>query len=349
MVGPENNKVCVILGAGASYDVKTPGSRVIQERCRPPLADFLFDALNDFTWQALRAYPGARFLRARLEMDNAQAIGLEDALLGYAIHENEPIRQQFKHIPPYLRDLLFECSQSYIQDPDGCIQLITELLAEHSYEVLFLTLNYDNLLEKALTLFDPDYRFENLSDYISPTRPAKVVKLHGSINWFIGLSDGREPWQYYVDLLDLSEKHVDSDVVVRNGVPRVNDARYEHRWLYPVLTAPLAGRGLADAVCPAEHLDFVRRFLATTAKILVIGTSGQDQDLLALLDESMPEDPSRMVHFVGHDDSRTEVALARFKDGVSILRDNPLVSAHYGGFQSYVSGSNNRRFVEHGL
>ncbi len=340
------NKICVILGAGASFDVRTPGSRVMNEECRPPLANSLFDALNDATWQSLQTYSGARFLRARLELDSARAIGLEEALLGYANHESEPIRQRFKHIPPYIRDLLFQCSETYIRDPDGYIQLVTELLAEHSFEVLFLTLNYDTLLEKALTLFDPDYEFQELPYYISPARTAKVVKLHGSINWFIGFPEGSESWQYYVDHLDLSEKPNDSDVVVLNSVHKINDYRSNNRWWYPVLTAPLAGKGLADAVCPAEHIDFVREFLASAGKILVVGTSGQDQDLLGLLDESMAESLKPMVHFVGAGDSLTEESLARFKQAVGAFRNNPLVTTHYGGFQNYVAGTNFRRFVE---
>ena len=135
-------------------------------------------------------------------------------------------------------------------------------------------------------------------------------------------------------------------MVVREGIGRVNDSTYEGKWWYPVLTTPLAGKGLVDAVCPGDHFEYVRQFLPKCSKILVIGTSGQDQDLLTLLNDSLPERDTRLIHFVGDGESRTEESLARFKGGVTNFQTN-LVITYCGGFQNYLTGSNYRRFVEH--
>ena len=341
------NKVCVILGAGASHDIKTQGSRIINELCQPPLAASLFNIRNDMTWQAIAPYTGARFLRAKLESDTASGVTFEDALRNYASHQSKPIRESFKHVPPYLRDLLCQCSEYYIRDPDGYIQLVTELLAESDSEVLFLTLNYDDLLERALSAYSPIYSFNNMHDYISADGAAKVVKLHGSINWFKRLSTLEHgDWQHIVDQLDLSQMRSDSEVIITNKIDKVCSKSFNNRWLYPVLTAPLAGKGLTDAVCPPDHIRFTAQFLATCSKILVIGTSGLDVDLLTLLEDSIPSGTARLIHFVGYDATLTSDALTRFKRQVTGFRNNPLLTAYDGGFQKYVGGPDYRRFVQ---
>jgi hypothetical protein len=50
-----------------------------------------------------------------------------------------------------------------------------------------------------------------------------------------------------------------SEWVARDGKAR----------LYPALTAPLAGKGHLDLVCPGEHLDALRSFLRQCGDLLI--------------------------------------------------------------------------------
>ena len=346
----ETTKVCVILGAGASYDVRSDASPVITPKLRPPLAESLFDAGNPEFWRVLQRYSGASFLAQNLITDLANGTGLEDALGHYAEHPSEQLRQRFKHIPPYLRDLLWQCSENYTKIPSGYVRLVTQLLAEHPHEVMFIVMNYDNFLEKALTLFDGSYTFDRLPYYIAQHRSAKIVKLHGSIDWFRPMPREDLTWDQCVERLNIEQPYPDIKVIDLG--PHTRDILGpESSWgldrapyVYPVLTAPLAGKGLAAAVCPGTHQSFAREFLATCEKVLVVGTSGADDDLLDLLDSSMNVESTKLIHFVGHG-AGANAALTDFQKGVGVFRDFPRVNQFKGGFQEYVNGPDFKAFA----
>lgn len=116
-------KACVILGAGASYDVRGEGSPVINDDFRPPLAIDLFDIdRHPAYWQVMQHYNGAKFLGQRLAQKSlAGAIDIENELKTYAEHKNKVIREHFKHIPAYLRDLLYLASTQYTHEPSSYI------------------------------------------------------------------------------------------------------------------------------------------------------------------------------------------------------------------------------------
>lgn len=178
------SRVCVILGAGASCDVAGEGSLIIEPEFRPPLASELFDIRNyPQNWAVLSPYRGARVLTQMLApLISSGQIDVESALRKYAEHTDSQIREQFKHIPPYLRDLIYRASTGYTSIPSCYVRLVVELLAERPHEVLFLLLNYDNLLETALSQFSPKFTFNNIEDYVPIEQNFMVVKLHGSIN-----------------------------------------------------------------------------------------------------------------------------------------------------------------------
>ena len=114
------------------------------------------------------------------------------------------LREHYKHVPPYLRDLLMMCSYEYTPYPSSYIQLVQALLAEKPSDVLFIVLNYDDLLEQALYRFTGgEIRFESLDDYVRADRPVKLVKLHGSINWFKPIGSVSGDWKSLVERSDV--------------------------------------------------------------------------------------------------------------------------------------------------
>lgn len=342
-------KACVILGAGESFDVANRGNHVDRQDLQPPLAYELFDttrrsgAFNAY----LEQYHGAEFLaRDIAPLLQRSEVGLEEQLRHYAEHRTERIRQHYKHIPAYLRDLLWACSEQYVRMPGCYVQLVIKLLAETPHDVLFLVLNYDTLLEKALTSYEPTWQFKELSDYVDPQRTAKVIKLHGSVNWFVRLA-GPEVWETYVEEEDVLRKPDPDAILVREDVSSVKQIRVDRRRLYPVLTAPLAGKAVSDMVCPDSHQAVAKEFLQDCDKFLIIGTSGQDEDLLNFLSTSVHSQVP-LIHFVGVG----EVAMTEhnFENAIRpfSIRHGSVPRVLYDkGFQSYASSEDLKLFAEY--
>ncbi len=344
-------KVCVILGAGASHDIAGEGSPLINSDFQPPLALDLFDiARHPAYWNVMQHYNGAAVLSQELApLILSGEISIEKELRRYAEHKDERIRQNFKHIPAYLRDLLFRASTEYTHVPSSYMRLIIKLLADYPHDVLFITLNYDNLLESALERFDSRLQFRGIEEYVADGRQAMVVKLHGSINWFRRLPGGKgAQWNSTVADLDISEKVPEGSILIADKVHTVGqEIRDEHK-LYPILTAPLAGKGLIDVVCPESHATAAKQFMNTCGKFLIIGTSGLDDDLLSLLNSAVIPNSRPIVHIVdtGEGAKKTRV---RFEEGVRAFRktrQNPSESTFNEGFRNYLSSQQLRVFIE---
>ena len=343
-------KACVILGAGASHDVRNEGSLVGNEDLQPPLATDLFNIARHpvYSSYVLNKYPGAHFLAQLLgPVISSGEQGVEDALRRFATHPDEQMRQHFKHVPAYLRDLIHFTTKGYVDIPGCHIQLVAGLLADVPHHVLFIVINYDTLLERALTQYrHQEYRFTSLQNYLAPDRRAKVLKLHGSTNWFAEIGSNESGWEALVERLDITQRPHENNIFVAEGVIDVR-APYDktREYLYPMITAPLAEKTLSDVVCPASHLGTVQRFLWACHKFLVIGTSGLDRDLFELL-QSAIDAPKPLVHFVGKGEPLNGT-IERFEKGVAAFRRRvlPGESNHDDGFRTYVSGQHFRSFL----
>ena len=165
------HKACVILGAGASKDISGEGSsiKLLGKDWQPPLAKDLFDISHHPRYQEiLSKYPGADVLTQKLApLILSGQISVEKALRKYAEHSNALMQAHFKHIPPYIRDLIYCSSTRYTHSPSSYVQLVIDLLAEHPHDLLFIVLNYDNFLESALSSFNPKHQFDSIDKYLS--------------------------------------------------------------------------------------------------------------------------------------------------------------------------------------
>jgi hypothetical protein len=345
------SKACVVLGAGESCDVAGEGSPIIKRDFQPPLALDLFD-INGHPayWDVMQHYDGAAILSQDLApLILSGEISIEKELRRYAEHRDQRIRQHFKHIPAYLRDLLFRASREYTHVPSSYVRLIIKLMAENPHDVLFLVLNYDNLLESALRRFDSNLQFTQIEQYVASNREAKVVKLHGSIGWFRRLPGGTAAdWNSAVADLDISKLLTEEAILIKDGIRIVRDSVEDDHRLYPILTAPLAGKGLIDVVCPQSHVATAQQFMNDCDKFLIIGSSGLDEDLLALLDSAVIPKSRPIVHVVDKD-GRAEKTWAHFEEGVRAFRkarQNPSERIFNGGFRNYLSSQQLRVFLE---
>ena len=345
-------KACVILGAGASYDVWDRGALTRDPKLKPPLAKELFDITQKDAYQPILAtYPGAHFLAQGIasKISSGEA-SIEQELLRLASHHDPRTKEQFKHIPPYLRDVLDMVSRGYVDIPSCYAQLVQVLLADYPHNVLFLLLNYDNLLEQALETIDDQFKFDSIANYTDPNLQAKVVKLHGSINWFRTFGTEPHDWLECVKQRDIFERIPEGQIIVDGGVRIVRNHGSAQK-LYPLLTAPLAGKVLTDAACPTSHQTLAGEFLRDCKKFLIIGTSGLDADLLDLLDESIPDGGSISKYLVGGVEG-IEATKDRFDNGVAAFRicspgPNMEWKTYTGGFRQYVSSEGMRDFAEY--
>ena len=347
-------KLCIILGAGASWDVGNSGSPVVNGGLRPPLARELFDFANRDEFRAiLDEYEGAVALAQTLaSKSNDSSFDLEQELRRISEHPSDWMRDHYKHIPPYLRDLLLMCSYEYTTYPSCYVQLVQALLADEPSDVLFLVLNYDDLLEQALYLFTGgSISFESLGDYVREDRPVKVLKLHGSINWFKSIGPQNGDWKTLVKGSDVLAKPADSEIHVATKRGKSDQARtyaieVAGQRAYPVLTAPLAGKGVTAAVCPNAHLETAREFLSDCRRFLIIGASGIDTDLLDLLQQSVKVS-SPWAQVVSGSEGQGKEVLRRFASkgllGAVMSLDGQL--AFNGGFERYVSSGTLLNFL----
>lgn len=348
MVDQSRRKVCVILGAGASNDVRNAGAAVLNEGLRPPLARDLFnlDQHADFR-PILAEYEGAVVLAQHLAPRSGHpGFDLEKELRRLAEHPEDQIREHYKGIPPYLRDLLMMCSYNYASYPSCYIQLVQALLGEVPSDVLFLVLNYDDLLEQALYRFsNGTIRFESIEDYVRPDQCVRVIKLHGSINWFKPIGPAHNDWKALLRTTNVLSKHLDNQVHVvgRKGEhvqSRTYQIEIDGQRVYPILTAPLAGKGTAEVVCPVSHFAKAHEFLRDCSRFLIIGSSGLDTDLLDLLKVSVRVNFPQ-IQFVCGSESRGQEVRERFESHIPIFKrltsPEGRAPAFDGGFESYVA------------
>jgi hypothetical protein len=311
----------VLLGAGASKDAASPDANLSDELAPPPLANELFGT----PWgDILRLYPRVQAV-APLIRDAMKGLGeagevraaqgLED-FLRTAIKESphEHLQAAYRQIPFYLQHVLYRVSEDYGEDPDNYFRLVHTILASVR-RVEFVTLNYDTLLDRALTAVT-NRPFDSIGAYVAYNW--SLTKLHGSINWNVDIagSEGYGPsrldlvaapghWETtatrgfienFEEFIDdhggLASLTVDNArIEVAGPEEGLTDMRGgdERRLRYPALAVPL---GPDDTlICPEQHRDHLARSLRErdTIDLLVIGYSGLDQQVLSLFARSERE------------------------------------------------------------
>jgi hypothetical protein len=344
-------KAVVILGAGASYDVSNGSTPIKNGAYRPPVARYLFKA--DF-WNIRQQYTGAVVFGTNLGSSvslQQNTFNLEEQLTDYANHPNPVVRRHFLDVPPYLRDLLNACTSNYVDIPDNYIQLVRLLLQEQTHEIMFIVLNYDTLLEKAILSYDRAFSMHSFDDYINSDRQASVIEVHGSTNWGIPMGQVNRAFLDELDRFEprfASRAFSDSDIVIEDSI-NVSTVDWNHQGtrLYPRLSAPIREKTF---VCPVSHQIHLMDFVSDCHKFLIIGTSGLDEDLLTALSKACSASPGHVVHYVGDGSvsqvqERFEAAILPFK---MVGPSQPPPRLFSAGFNNYVGSGEIRAFLTAG-
>ena len=286
-------KLTVVLGAGASYGIADPdGTEIKDAGWQPPLANELFGPRPAFEG-LLDRYPGAAMLGAKLRaLSRSNGLEIEKELRKYADSHDPNTQRLFKEVPFYLRDVVLASQTGYARRPTNYDHLLPLILGEVPHEVCFVVMNYDTLLEQALGVFtggNPEFR--TFDDYIVGNPKFQVIKPHGSITWGIPMCEDLIPWAE--GLANFFPKRAAKPRVFPDALASTDSTTWTNRIgtengpqnvrLFPAITAPVAGKARDDVLCPDGHKKSLYRFLSSCHKILIIGCSGLDEDLLDLL------------------------------------------------------------------
>lgn len=284
----------IVLGAGASHDASSR-----PRNHRPPRVVDLFSSVPPDDG-ILSRYPWVERASSEIRRAATSGISLETFIkTRYRDSHHDHDRRVFFQIPLYLQHRMAAASRtSEVGVPDNYDALL--MPAQRLEDVIFVTLNYDLLLDQRL------YKFDGLDSYVAKGRHRErkwsLIKLHGSINWVRALVTGPdvafdEP--YFAESFDrfaLSDNTpLSPQIEFRPMEPankeslNVASARASSRdsLFYPALSVPLGG---ADAVpsCPPDHLHYLQTRLreAEELHLLFIGFSGYDADVLRIIRES---------------------------------------------------------------
>ncbi len=284
----------VILGAGASYD-SAPSFPVHfkNTRARPPLADQLFDDERTIFRSIITKYPQCHPIVPNLRTRHGKS--LEDVLQNFqAEADSYPARvSQLLAVRYYIRDVIESCSNPWLSEVDGItnhVSLVDQIQhwQKPDEAVLFVTFNYDELLEHALLPFQ--FHTIKLDGYITKHDRFKLFKLHGSINWI----------RYLKNSDDTSYRGNDisygPDEIIGLGPEIAFDEGFEiasktkadaGRLFVPAIAIPLTRKTTFE--CPASHIQWLESMLPKVTKILVIGWRASEEHFMKMLKQQLKE------------------------------------------------------------
>jgi len=206
----------VVIGAGASHDCAASGAEV-QNDLRPPLTSELFGSRPSFN-AILKNYPRVQALSDELRTKLGRGETVESLLRSFSEETSLVLKKQYWEIPYYLQELLGEVSKNYVQSGTTKFSTLFRSIMKSDLEkVLFLTLNYDRFLEKAISDVS-GHKFLALSDYFPPHDKWALLKIHGSVDWGREILNFSTKWRNATAVLDvLSELTLSDDIAYLGG------------------------------------------------------------------------------------------------------------------------------------
>jgi len=289
-------QLVVLVGAGASYDCLATGLPYVEREWRPPLTREIFEMRTTFL-NVLRKYPGAVASAENIRASIRRGKPLERVIQEGLTSSSETIRRNFIQVALYIQELIHtatsEFGHTHSTKFHALVEIVEQRLGSAFDRVLFISLNYDGFLEKALYDFY-SVTFSSFDDYLS-RGSWSLVKLHGSANWGFpyikapGGTDGipeDDQFRRYLEALrtDKTEpKPALADIMmVGSSIERSKLKRYHNgHFVYPAIAAPIEGK--AEFVCPIAHSQYAEQFVAECSDFLVLGCAILDQDVHGLL------------------------------------------------------------------
>lgn len=341
-------KLTIILGAGASNSLNPDSKPNDHQEYRPPLAKDIFKLTSQFR-AILHKYTLAETLASDIDRrlkQNKDGLGLEQILKSYeqlvTDGKDTSIARQFLQIPLYLNNLFGEISSQFTVQPDEYNNLVN-LTTDKVDEVLFLTLNYDNLLEIPLSnIYGVDFSKE---DHYIGQKGWCLVKLHGSINWYREFASSQIENQSDDEYLSFL-RTTPLPLKLKSDFTLISVKGYGNKYIgdlpvYPALTVPVDGK--YDINCPPALHNKAKEFLSDCHNYLIIGTSGKDQDLLDLLKDNAK---GGKILVVGREEDSTNKTRESFMLAIPQFQSNISTYFHQRGFSEFVDSGELDSFLD---
>lgn len=353
----------IILGAGASYDsVYQIYDGKTESEWRPPLGNQLFEPRKNFR-KIFEKYDGLKGLFSSLNSVN----DIEDYFQknwDFAIRfDAKELLGSLISVQYTLQELMIQISENYrdigLSNYDILVEEAYKYAIATKEDIIFVTFNYDLLLEYSFKkIFPLEYGYLSVNDYLR--FPLKIIKLHGSCNWFRAFKAGFPPTSnhpIYNQLyrikpsIDKIEDYLEQETTISSTCYSVQGG-YSTA-LFPQLLIPFKSKD--SFILPQKHKEYLETNISKITSILIVGWKGQEEHFLNLLKEAINEEPVT-IESVNCGDRNIEVVMKQFlpnsifyhfeegfriskynKRSIYLTEDEPEESFQYsdGSFSSY--------------
>lgn len=329
----------IILGAGASHDF----SPNIEKSKRPPVTnDLVKEEFIDN--ELMSAYKDIRDLLSEIISSIERDGGFEQTLKRLKDNwGNNPKRKsQFIALQFYLRDLFENISRnnhSFISNYRTLFNRIHDLNGGNG-RACVVSFNYDTLFEQSID----DIEWNSMSSYISNN--IKLIKPHGSWNWaYVGNKDKLEfKYRDYSDEYDFLTKNPEyiNNSIKKGTIPyhveEINNSGKEYH-KFPTIAVPLPDKH--EFVCPDKHISTLEKALLEIDRVLVIGWSASDPNLLELLRDKINREVKLMVI------SKDKNSAQKIADNIKVTNSKLICRASKSkGFSDFIESGEFEEFLE---
>lgn len=358
----------VILGAGASYDSifnhNYDGDLL---RWCPPLGKDLF-SYKPLCNELLNTYPGAESFRSEVNYcKDIEELFQDKYTLAHEAN-GVNILLQIINVQYYLQHLFSEISKKYVgfgpSNYDTLIRQAQDYHIKTGEEVLFVTFNYDTLLEKS---FEKILKIpiKDVRDYIA--YPIKIIKPHGSCNWMKRINIDKNAGPIHMNGIADFLYDMTNIASVMNAIASSNedfvlfdqpiiDYRHEKYFAFPQLLIPLKAKD--DFILPVDHLETLKKGLEKVNDILIIGWKANEESFYNFMKENTYSTSLRVKIVCGED--KTVASRLRglniedynyfsepvYQDDDVLVKDGQPISGTFSSYMQNTSKSDDHKFFK---
>ncbi len=332
----------VIFGAGASYDSIHSYYNELSnanESWKPPLANEIFSNRESFL-EIIKDYEGALSLKSAAKVHDYIEEYFQE-LWDFAVDNNDNLSlSKIINTQYFFQRLFFKISNKYCNIGDSNYDIMSNFAykytTEYNKEIVFVSFNYDILLEKAIekTLH---IEFRSIDDYLKYN--IKYIKPHGSCNWFKNFKDlegkgvifdktGKNNETFVKNLYkknisyEIIERRLEDEIVIRD------EFNTKDRFGLPQLLLPLKNKD--EFVMPNSHLNYLKKYLKKVDAILIIGWKGTEEKFQNLLQECIGE-MKLEITTVNNGDNTVDYVMKKCLPNANIKSYNYSLSPEYEG------------------